>query len=315
MLVRRRSPPRVVLFALTLQSVVSSLPGADPAPPVPVLPAETPLSLDLGALAQAPRETWYAFHFGDHDAHIGYEHQVLRLEQGRLVADYDFAFAALGMPIIATYQEATYALPAPLLPLSAIPPILTAVTDGQDALDHSTAHRTTEGGMRLWVSETAQHQAGGGWAILHARHLLPEVPLAEALQSQLGGFLAHRVGACVHVGAWRSDHWQISAWRVMGDEDLALPQQPHRHAWKVQQFGVDDPGIIAWFGDDGTCLKTAYGDAYGGAWSVIAQRSAALSDLAPTLRVRLGAALVPLSTLHIPPAAQAATPTAAGGGF
>ncbi len=276
------------------------------------LPPATPFAMDLSALRKAPRESWYAFHLGDHDPQVGFEHLYLAIDHDGLRVAYDFAFDSHQFPIIADYESSVFALPQGAATVTAIPPLLSTVLDGQDIHDHGHGQSAmSPSGQLVWSSTEAVSQQGR-WGTVAKTHPMPTVPLAAALQMHLGGFLAHQLGACVHYSRWEDDQPAEHAMKVMREDTIELPDQSHRHAWVVQQFSSSGPDLICWYGDDGMLLKTEFGAAYGGAWSIMTTHDQALAGLTPSIRVRTGADPLPPTPGHAP---VTTTAGAAGSGF
>ncbi len=279
------------------------------------LPPETPFAMDLSGLGTHPRETWQAFHFGDGDPHVGYEHYRLAIEKDHLVATYDYAFDSHQFPIIADYEQSTFLLPPGTSILHGLPAIQQATFDGDDVHDHGMGFSGVDAsGNPTWSSDEALFK-DGAWSSVHKTHPRPPVPQAGALQMHLGSFLAHTPGACVHFSSWQKDQSVVLALKVEREENLDLPDKSHHHAWVVRLYTTDGPDMISWFGDDGTPLKTDFGKNYGGAYSILTTRDQALADITPSIRVRKeDQSLIPLSALA-PASASGSTPAAGKGGF
>ncbi len=251
------------------------------APPLPVpLPAATEAALDLAAAPDI--DWWHAFHFGDHDEHVGYAHFTLSRRNETLLCVYDWCFDGGTYGLIGGYQRSRLELVAGLPKLIET---LYESNDGRTVEEHRIV--TDASGAASWQAEIIA--SADGSAPGKPVPLPTTAMLLDALQMQLACLMPRRIGACMHSCYADFDGTASEmALRVEGDEVLDLADSTHRHAWRFQHHHEQGPCMVSWVADDGTLLRTAFGPAYGEAWHELATRDAATAGVNPQIRVRLG---------------------------
>ncbi|HYE08279.1 MAG TPA: hypothetical protein VEL07_22385 [Planctomycetota bacterium] len=249
--------------------------------PVPLPPA-TADALDWSRLRMAPIDCWHRFLFGDPERHVGFAHFTAALSGTEVRCAYDWCFDSGDYGLIGdcTASRITIA--------GGDPVVLASRSEGNDGSWVSGARREIgPGGGALWVARRRQHLEDGSTSESSwSSAIVPDAPPLGALQLQLAGFLARRVGVCRHYGFAAEGEWMRLAMRVESLDDIALPDGRHREAWQICHHYTNGPGIRTWVGDDGTLLRIDFGPAYGEARSTMASRADATAGLNPAIRVR-----------------------------
>ncbi len=241
------------------------------------LPAATGARLDLTRLPGKPIDAWHEFHFTA--TKVGFEHFTLSMVGDRLHCSECFAFtleSAGGLVHSRTVAEAT---------TEAQPRLLSA--HGVGDAGSTTDVQVLDGpdGLFLVHTSTAPQADTAPPRTTTTRLIAPRDLIDLNLLFPLATCMPRTLGACVHFSVFDERQGAILpiALLVERHEALELADGARVDAWAVRLHGTRGPGWTTWVDDGGRILKNDFGPDYGGAWSTLSTKDAALAGLDATV--------------------------------
>ncbi len=237
------------------------------------LPPATDVTFDFSSLKDAPRDEWLVFSL-DGKTTIGFEHHLLRLEDGKLHLRREVAFdgAAWGLNHFDVTVVATAAGMPETLRTTAVHPLVKAEWKGELVVLEDTT--------REWHIRWTRGEESGESSVEAPARLI-----AEYMVESLAGFMPRKKGACLHfrpLGETSGGVARTAALLSVGEEDFELDGKTVK-VWRIQhvllggqvasQFLVDGAGRVV-FSD------------YNGAQATLSTKEKVLATLHEKLRPR-----------------------------
>lgn len=245
--------------------------------PVPPLPPATEVVFDFSSLAGRPHDDWYAFGMAG-EGHCGFEHAIVKLEEGKLVMRREVAFDGgerWGVNHFVVSAVVTAEATPRLVSLSFENPVNGYVGEGKVEI--------LEDGTLDWRFSWRTTGDESGEARRDLPQDLPAVP--SYFVETLARFMPRQEGACLHFHPVMDSTGELgrpAALFVVGEEEVEVGGSTVK-AWRIEQRHVGgSTSTTFWVNEHGHVVR---GD-YGGPVTTAASREDALKDLHPEIEPR-----------------------------